>query len=69
MGPPGFLFILGLIFSPIIMYSSFNPFAVQDHIISASFKLQLFMDKYTEYEFFSTSLTTITSDEAFEGYN
>jgi hypothetical protein len=52
MGPPGFLFILGLIFSPIIMYSSFNPFAVQDHIVSASFKLQLFMDKYTEYEFF-----------------
>lgn len=62
MGPPGFLFILGLVFSPIIMYSSFNPFAVQDNILAASFKFQLTMDKHISYNFFETSHTTIISD-------
>lgn len=30
MGPPGFLFLLLIVFSPIVMYSSLNPFAVKD---------------------------------------
>jgi hypothetical protein len=69
MGPPGFIFILCLVFSPIIMYSSFNPFAVQDNILAASLKLQLVMDKYIYYNFFETSHTNIISDESMFDYN
>lgn len=39
LGPLGFLFIMAIIVSPIIMYSSFNPFAVKDTITSASSRL------------------------------
>lgn len=51
------------------MYSSFNPFAIQDTIISSSFKFQLVMDKNIYYSFFETSHTTIYRDEPYEGYN
>jgi len=35
LGPSGCLFILGLVFSPIIIYSSLNPFAVNDTVIAS----------------------------------
>jgi hypothetical protein len=35
IGPSGCLFILGLVFSPLIIYSSLNPFAVNDIVIAS----------------------------------
>jgi hypothetical protein len=35
LGPSGCLFILGLLFSPLIIYSSLNPFAVKDIVLGA----------------------------------
>lgn len=49
LGPPGFFFILAIIFSPIIMYSSLNPFAVKDSILAASSRLELVMNGNIHY--------------------
>ena len=62
LGPPGFFFILAIIFSPIIMYSSLNPFAVKDSILAASSRLELVMNGNIHYDFFQTSHTTILDD-------
>lgn len=35
LGPTGCLFILGLVFSPLLIYSSLNPFAVKDSVLAS----------------------------------
>lgn len=54
-GPSGFLIILGIVFSPILIYSSLNPFAVKDEVLATDIKLSLMVNNSVEYKFFSTS--------------
>ena len=63
MGPAGFFFIIAVIISPVIMYSSFNPFAVKDSINAASSELELVMNGNIYYKFFQTSHTSIYHHE------
>jgi hypothetical protein len=55
LGPCGFILILLLVFSPFIVYSSVNPFAVKDAVIGAQADVYLRMDDRYDYKFFSTS--------------
>jgi hypothetical protein len=60
IGPNAFLIILLLAFSPFIIYSSVNPFAVKDSVIGAKIDIYLNMDDRYDYKFFSTSHATVT---------
>jgi hypothetical protein len=64
LGPLGFFFVIAIIFSPVIMYSSFNPFAVKDSIVTATSRLQLVMNGNNYYTFFASSHTTVTDDDS-----
>ena len=66
LGPPAFMFILCLIFAPLVMYSSFNPFAVRDSVVTASFELDLQVGSHNQYRFFETSHATITEESTNE---
>jgi hypothetical protein len=55
LGPCGFILILLLVFSPFIIYSPVNPFAVKDAVIGAQADIYLRMDERYDYKFFSTS--------------
>ncbi len=60
LGPSGFLVILLFAFSPFILYSSVNPFAVKDAVIGARTDIFLRMHDRYDYKFFSTSHAIIT---------
>jgi hypothetical protein len=64
LGPCGFICILLLVFSPLIVYSAVNPFAVRDAVIGGQAELYLRMDDRDDYKFFSTSHAKI-----YEGIN
>lgn len=59
LGPFGFIVILLLAFSPFIVYSPVNPFAVKDAVIGARTDIYLRMDNRYDYKFFSTSHATV----------
>lgn len=59
LGPAGFIIILLLVFSPFIVYSPVNPFAVKDAVIGARTDFFLRMDGRYDYKFFSTSHATV----------
>lgn len=60
LGPIGFILMLLLAFSPFIIYSTVNPFAVKDAVIGARTDIYLRMDGRYDYKFFSTSHATVT---------
>lgn len=62
LGPVGCIFILGVVFSPLLLYSSLNPFAVKDEVLAAEVKLNLLVNGSVEYKFFSTSHSIITQN-------
>lgn len=59
LGPFGFIVILLLAFSPFLVYSPVNPFAVKDAVIGARTDIYLRMDNRLDYKFFSTSHATV----------
>ena len=59
LGPVGFVSILLLVFSPLLMYSPVNPFSVSDSVIGAQLVLYLRMNGRYDYKFFSTSHTSV----------
>ncbi len=60
LGPLGSVIVLLLAFSPFIVYSPVNPFAVKDAVIGARTDLFLRMDGRYDYKFFSTSHATVS---------
>ena len=52
LGPSGCFAILLLVFSPFLIYSPINPFAVKDTIIGAQIQVLLRIDNHIEYKFF-----------------
>lgn len=59
MGLFGFLLVILIVFSPFIIYSPVNPFAVKDIVMGAQVDLYLRMDGKYDYMFFSTSHATV----------
>jgi hypothetical protein len=62
LGPIGCLFILGVVFSPLLLYSSLNPFAVKDEVLAAEVRLNLLVNGSVEYKFYSTSHAVVTQN-------